>query len=55
VVAQFDPNGAIGSGFGTPTFSISGGGNSVVGFDSAWRDKALDTLGIAIKGIREYH
>jgi len=55
MVANFDPNGAFGTGFGAPSFSISGGGTSTVGYDSAWVKKALDTLGISIKGVREYH
>ena len=55
IVANFDPNGAPGSGFGSPTFSISGGGNSTVGYDSQWIDKARDLLGISIQGVREYH
>lgn len=55
IVANFDPNGAPGTGFGTPSFSISGGGNSTVGYDSLWIDRALDTLGVSILGVREYH
>ncbi len=55
MVANFDPNGAAGTGFGSPSFSINGGGNSTVAYDSAWIKKAIDTLGIAIAGVREYH
>lgn len=55
MVANFDPNGAAGTGFGSPTFSINGGGTSKVGYDSEWIRKALDTLGLAILGVREYH
>jgi len=55
MIANFDPNGAFGTGFGTPSFSINGGGNSTVGYDSAWIRRALDVLGIAIVGVREYH
>lgn len=55
IIANFDPNGAAGTGFGGPSFSINGGGNSTVGYDSQWINKALDTLGIAIQGVREYH
>jgi Tfp pilus assembly protein PilX len=55
MVANFDPNGAFGTGFGAPSFSIAGGGNSTVGYDSAWIKKALDTLGISVVGVREYH
>lgn len=55
MVANFDPNGAPGTGFGGSSFSINGGGNSTVGYDSEWIKKALDTLGIAIVGVREYH
>lgn len=55
MVANFDPNGAAGTGFGGSSFSINGGGNSTVGYDSAWVKKALDTLGISIVGVREYH
>jgi hypothetical protein len=55
MIANFDPYGAAGTGFGGPSFSISGGGNSTVGYDSEWIRKALDTLGLSIKGVREYH
>ena len=55
MVVKFDPNGAAGDGFGAPSFSINGGGNSTVGYDSAWVKKALDTLGLSILGVREYH
>jgi hypothetical protein len=55
MVAKFDPNGAFGTGFGSPSFSINGGGTSKIGYDSAWIRRALDTLGLAIVGIREYH
>jgi hypothetical protein len=55
IVANFDPNGAAGTGFGSPTFSISGGGSSTVGYDSQWIDKARDLLGVSIAGVREYH
>jgi len=55
MVATFDPYGAAGTGFGSPSFSINGGGNSTVGYDSAWVKKALDTLGLSILGVREYH
>ncbi len=50
MVAKFDPNGAAGTGFGGPSFSINGGGNSTVAYDSAWIRRALDTLGISIAG-----
>jgi hypothetical protein len=55
IVANFDPNGAAGTPFGSSSFSINGGGNSTVGYDSQWINKALDTLGISIVGVREYH
>jgi Tfp pilus assembly protein PilX len=55
MVANFDPNGAFGTPFGSPSFSINGGGTSTIGYDSAWIRKALDTLGLAIVGVREYH
>lgn len=55
IVANFDPDGAAGTGFGSPSFSISGGGNSTVGYDSQWIDKARDLLGVSIAGVREYH
>lgn len=55
MVANFDPNGAAGTGFGGSSFSINGGGNSTVGYDSEWIKKAIDTLGISIVGVREYH
>ncbi|MBC8032383.1 MAG: hypothetical protein H7Z16_20030 [Pyrinomonadaceae bacterium] len=55
MIANFNPNGAAGTGFGGPSFSINGGGNSTVGYDSAWIRRALDTLGVSIMGVREYH
>lgn len=55
IVANFDPDGAAGTGFGSPSFSISGGGTSKVGYDSQWIDKARDLLGVSIAGVREYH
>jgi Tfp pilus assembly protein PilX len=55
LVAKFDPNGAPGSGFGSPTFTVSGGGTSTIGYDSIWVRKAQNTLGLSIRGVREYH
>ncbi len=55
IVANFDPNGAPGDPFGRPAFSISGGGNSCIQYDSNWVQEALDASGLGIIGIREYH
>lgn len=54
VVANFDPNGTE-EDLGPPDFSVSGGGNSSVAFDSVWVRRALDVSGIRVLGIREYH
>ncbi len=55
IIAKFDPYGAASDPFGTPAFSISGGGNSCVQYDSNWVQEALDASGLGIIGIREYH
>ena len=55
IVANFDPNGAPGDPFGRPSFSINGGGNSCVQYDSSWVRRALDATGLGVIGIREYH
>jgi hypothetical protein len=55
IVANFDPNGAPGTGFGTPSFSISGGGNSYANYDSEWVRRAMSLSGFQVIGVREYH
>ncbi|MGI9168305.1 MAG: hypothetical protein ACR2G5_18310 [Pyrinomonadaceae bacterium] len=55
VVANFDPNGAPGSGFGSPTYSISGGGTSTVAYDSEAVRRALELTGVKVVGVREHH
>lgn len=55
VTANFDPNGAAGSGFGVSTFTINGGGNSLVAYDSLAVSKALQITGLGVLGVREYH
>jgi Tfp pilus assembly protein PilX len=55
IVANFDPNGAPGDPFGAPAFSISGGGNSCIQYDSSWVEQALAATGVHIMGVREYH
>jgi Tfp pilus assembly protein PilX len=40
-------------GFGSPTITTAGGGNSTVGYDSEWVRKAMDTLGARVSGIVE--
>jgi len=52
IVANFDPNGT--GGFGTPTFSVNGGGNSDVRYDSDAIRKAFDSAGVFVAGVHEY-
>jgi Tfp pilus assembly protein PilX len=40
-------------GFGSPTITTAGGGNSLVGYDSEWVRKAMKTLGNRVIGIVE--
>ena len=59
IVANFqhvtDAKGNItGAGnFGSPYIDSSGGGNSLVGYDSAWIKKAMNTLGSSVLGVVE--
>lgn len=55
IVANFDPNGAAGTPFGAPTYSINGGGTSALNYDSEWVRKAMELSGLRVVGIREYH
>jgi hypothetical protein len=41
-------------GFLSPTYNMSGGGNSTTGYDSAQVSSALGALGVRALGIREY-
>ncbi|MEK6278805.1 MAG: hypothetical protein AABN95_00465 [Acidobacteriota bacterium] len=54
VVANFDPDGTE-VAIGPPDFSINGGGDSKIAFDSLWVRKALDVSGLRVLGVREYH
>jgi Flp pilus assembly protein TadG len=40
-------------GFTSPSLTTSGGGNSLVGYDSEWVRKAMDTLGDRVVGVVE--
>ena len=40
--------------FRTPIFNTNGGGNSDLRYDSAWVQKAKDTLGDIVRDVREY-
>ncbi len=55
IVANFDPEGAYGDPFGNPSFSMAGGGNSSVVYDSNWIRRAMGSSGLSVLGIREYH
>ena len=52
IVANFDPNGT--GGFGSPVFSVNGGGNSDVRYNSDAIRKAFDSAGVFVAGIHEY-
>lgn len=52
IVANFDPNGT--GGFGSPVFSVNGGGNSDVRYNSDANRKAFDSAGVFVAGIHEY-
>ena len=53
IVANFDPNGT-GDAFGSPVFSVNGGGNSDVRYNSDAIRKAFDSAGVFVAGIHEY-
>lgn len=40
-------------GFGSPAITTAGGGNSLVGYDSEWVRKAMDTLNNRVLGVVE--
>ena len=52
IIANFDPNGT--GGFGSPVFSVNGGGNSDVRYNSDAARKAFDSAGVFVAGIHEY-
>lgn len=54
IVANFDPNPNGTGGFGGPTFSVNGGGNSDVRYDSDAVRRALDSTGVSVAGVHEY-
>jgi hypothetical protein len=49
-IARFGPTG----GFLAPSFTVSGGGNSTVRYDSEWVRKALKSMGPGVLGVSEY-
>jgi hypothetical protein len=60
VLANFQHNYNAGTGsytgtggFGSPTITTAGGGNSLVGYDSDWVRKAMDSLGSRVVGVVE--
>ncbi len=54
IVASFDPDPAATTGFFNPTFSVNGGGNSDVRYDSDAIRRAFDSAGVFVAGIHEY-
>jgi len=49
-VARFGASG----GFLNPSFTVSGGGNSKMLYDSEWVRKALKSMGPGVLGVSEY-
>ncbi|HKP47301.1 MAG TPA: hypothetical protein VJT50_11930 [Pyrinomonadaceae bacterium] len=54
IVASLDPRPEATTGFGAPTFSVNGGGNSDVRYDSDAVRKAFDSTGVTVAGVHEY-
>jgi hypothetical protein len=54
IVASFDPSPTATTGFTSPTFSVNGGGNSDVRYNSDATRKAFDSAGVFVAGIHEY-
>ena len=54
IVAQFDPSPTGTGGFGAPTFSVNGAGNSDVRYNSNAIRRAFDSAGVFVAGIHEY-
>jgi hypothetical protein len=40
-------------GFGSPSITSAGGGNSLVGYNSDWVRKAMEALGSTVVGVVE--
>ncbi len=54
IVAGFDPSLSATTGFTNPVFSVNGGGNSDVRYDSEAVRRAFDSAGVFVAGIHEY-
>ena len=54
IVASLDPRPTATTGFGAPTFSVNGAGNSDVRYNSDAVRKAFDSTGVAVAGVHEY-
>jgi hypothetical protein len=54
IVASFDPSPTATTGFNSPTFSVNGGGNSDVRYNSDAVRKAFDSAGVFVAGIHEF-
>lgn len=54
IVASLDPRPDATTGFGAPTFSVNGGGNSDVRYNTEAVRKAFDSTGVAVAGVHEY-
>jgi len=50
-VAKFDDDDTV---FQAPTFDVSGGGNANIQYDSSYIDRARDSFGHVVLGVREY-
>jgi hypothetical protein len=54
IVASFDPSPTATTGFTSPTFSVNGGGNSDVRYNSDAVRRAFDSAGVFVAGIHEH-
>jgi hypothetical protein len=54
IVASLDPRPEATTGFGAPTFSVNGAGNSDVRYNSQAVKKAFDSTGVSVAGVHEY-
>jgi Tfp pilus assembly protein PilX len=54
IVASLDPRPTATTGFGAPTFSVNGAGNSDVRYNSTAVRKAFDSTGASVAGVHEY-
>ncbi len=54
IVASFDPSPTATTGFTSPTFSVNGGGDSDVRYNSDAVRKAFDSAGVFVAGLHEY-